>query len=138
MIQFIIAGMIALALVGSIWKFGDHMADARELEVREAYAQKAEAQRKEAEAREAMLREWALQLSRNYLSFGKAQERFFTGVKDDLVATIANDPNLRRACFDALGVSRFNGDAAEAGGRTGAAPGSHDGGVRREAPTPSR
>lgn len=138
MIQLIVAGLIALALVGSIWKFGDHMADARELEVRAEYARAAEAQRKAAEAREAMLRDWALQLSRNYLSFGKAQEKFFTGVKDDLVATIANDPNLRRACFDALGVSRFNGDATEAGGRTGAAPGALDGGVRREAPAPAR
>lgn len=138
MIQFIVAGLIALALVGSIWKFGDHMADARELEVREAYARDAEKQRKEREEQERMMREWALQLSRNYLAFGKGQERFFTGVKNDLVATIANDPNLRRACFDAVGVSRFNGTAAEAGSGTGAAPGSLDGGVRRETATPTR
>ncbi|HET9574530.1 MAG TPA: hypothetical protein VFP29_12480 [Methyloceanibacter sp.] len=138
MMQLIIAGCVALALVASIWKFGDTMADSREADVRAAYAKDEKAQRERLEAHEADLRAWALTLSKNYLAFGGNQRTFFDGVKNGLVQEIASNPALRISCLNPDGLSRFNGAAAAGSGGAGAAAGARDGALPGRPPAPSR
>lgn len=138
MIQVLIMIGAVLALLASIWKVYDTGGDHREAEVRAEYTRKAEEQRKTDEENERRLREWALQLSKNFLAFGPKQQAFYQGVTNELATQIASSPALRRDCFDADGVSRFNGQRAKPAGGPGAAPGGSDAAVRPPVPAPQR
>lgn len=138
MLQVLLLIGAVLALIASMATIYEKGGDAREMLVRNEYASKAETQRKADEAAQKMLRDWALQLSQNYLKFGRNQEVFFQGVKNDLATQIANDPNLRRACIDASRLPGFNGEAGAGGSGASAAPGALDGALPRKPAAPAR
>ena len=112
----IVLGM-ALALLGSIYTYGEKMADKREADLRVELQQEKDRLRAEAEAHEKQMREFAVSLTGNYLKWSAGQRTLAEGLKNELRAEISRNPDLQRICLDAGWVQRFNaaGDRRQGG-----------------------
>jgi hypothetical protein len=131
MVQIIILVLASLGLVGSIFVVYEKGGDSRENQIRAEVSAEKTAIRKEKEAHEKQMRDFALALTKGYLTFQSGQQRYFSGVKDEIIGEIQKRPELRLVCLDAGGVLEFNqaGLRREGGAVPSASPG--DGGVHQ-------